>query len=99
MNASQFLNMCLDFQVCPDLWNIREYSAWLTPLGRGDPGARRFDTIFYTAFLDNVEGACLDDIEVTDLTWTDPESILEDAKAKKLWVAPPRIVNPSVGGW
>lgn len=96
MDASSFLNMCQDYGVVPDIWGLYEYRDWLTPLGRYDKGGRRFDTIFYTAFVDDAHQATMDEVEITDLCWTDPESILDQAKNQKLWLAPPQVYELNV---
>lgn len=92
-NASSFLQLCQESQICPDVWSLHETSDWLTPVGRKDLGARRFDTIFYSLFLPEIplQGVSLDDKEVTELCWTEPLAMLEDAKAGKLELAPPQV--------
>ncbi len=54
---------------------------------------RRFETIFYAGFLDEgaSAGTAADTTEVTDALWTDPDSILEDSREEKLWLAPPQV--------
>ncbi|TRY64117.1 hypothetical protein TCAL_00446 [Tigriopus californicus] len=92
-NASSFLQMCQESQLCPDVWSLHETSDWLTPVGRKELGTRRFDTIFYSHFLPQIplQGVSFDDKEVTELCWTEPLAMLEDAKAGKLELAPPQV--------
>ncbi len=85
------LEMCCESQTAPDVGGLHELSCWLTPLGREDTGGRRFDTIFYTYFLEEERLTSADQTEVTNLVWTDPKSIMEEAKKGELWLAPPQI--------
>ena len=52
---------------------------------------RRFDTVFYISFQDNILQARLDNQEVTSMKYTDPTSILHDHTDGKLWLAPPQF--------
>lgn len=44
-----FLDMCLEFDIIPDLWRLKEWDNWLTPTFYSK---RRFDTIFFITTLD-----------------------------------------------
>ncbi len=96
----QLLSLCREARVVPDLWGLCEFADWLTPLGRTDTSGRRFDTIFYAAFLEEEEDggggagsrhATTDAVEVTDAVWTNPCDIMTDARKEKLWLAPPQV--------
>jgi nucleoside diphosphate-linked moiety X motif protein 19 len=90
---TELLRMCHHFEVCPDIWSLYEWSCWLTPLFRGDPGYRRFDTIFYAAFLNSKPALAgsHDDKEMTAMQWTDPQRMLNDHWSGKLVLAPPQV--------
>lgn len=32
-NAEEFLNLCLHLKMVPDIWSLKEWSQWLTPVG------------------------------------------------------------------
>lgn len=88
----KFIEMCAEYGVCPDLWATHEWSCWLTPLGRHDPGDRRFDTLFLATFAEKaLDTASLENKEITDVQWTDPETVLQDCREKRLWLAPPQV--------
>ena len=57
-----FVKLCEELEVVPDIWSLSEWSNWLTPvMSQVDiPPARpnRYDTMFYVCFLDG-EGAPL----------------------------------------
>ncbi len=93
-DPGQLLRMCHHFEVCPDIWSLYEWACWLTPLFRGDPGQRRFDTIFYAAFLDDGKpeySGQHDDKEMTAMQWSDPELMLLQHWDNALVLAPPQV--------
>lgn len=47
-NPAEFLTLCKEYVVRPDLNALVEWSNWLTP---NSFGAKRFDTMFYMAVL------------------------------------------------
>ena len=47
---SEFLTMCKELDVCPNIWSLYEWSDWLTPLHLKTKS--RFDTMFYVASTD-----------------------------------------------
>ena len=63
-DASQFLLMCKDLDVVPDVWSLYEWSNWLTPNLPG--GGRRYDTAFYITVLDYIPDAVHCDKETTE---------------------------------
>lgn len=46
-----FLSFCQNYDVLPDLWNIYEWSVWLTPTHFE---ARRFETVFFIVALNEI---------------------------------------------
>jgi nucleoside diphosphate-linked moiety X motif protein 19 len=46
-DSSQFLNMCLQLDVVPDLYGLHEWANWVTPVHE----KFRFNTFFFTCFL------------------------------------------------
>ena len=62
-----------------------------TPTKLKDVG--RFDTIFYVGFSENLphDEAVKDGAEVSKVIWSDPESVLVQNQAEKIWIAPPQI--------
>lgn len=97
-HPDQFAKMCCQLELCPDVWSLHEWSDWLTPTFalKKDQGPRRFDTIFYMSFCDEADfEATLDQKEVSEVRWEDPLTMLEDAWAEKLWLAPPQIYELS----
>ena len=52
----QFLRMCQDLQMVPDVWSLYEWSNWLTPR----ESSRRFDTAFYLCCVDSKPHVCED---------------------------------------
>lgn len=50
-DPSEFLRMCQELRMVPDVWSLYEWSNWLTPLGLGG-SSRRFDTAFFVCCVD-----------------------------------------------
>ena len=95
-DPGQFLGMCKSLNVIPDVWSLFEWSCWLTPLNLVGQTKRRFDTLFYIHFLadDNVT-VQLDNQEVTDHLWTDPDEVMDLHSESKVWLAPPQMYELS----
>ncbi len=87
-DPANFLRMCHALGACPDVWALREWSAWLTPVTRKDLAGRRFETVFYTALVDSAQEASHDHKETSDVIWTDPEEVLADGEKD---LQPPQV--------
>lgn len=61
-NPSNFVKMCRELQVLPNIWALHEWSNWLTPKGRY--GATRYDTAFFLCCLQDVPQALQDEKEI-----------------------------------
>ena len=49
-DPKEFLHMCQELRLVPDVWSLYEWTDWLTPLH--SPGRRRFDTAFFICCVD-----------------------------------------------
>ena len=76
-----------------DVSGLYEWSCWLTPLNMTNTksSGRRFDTLFYTHFINDPVEVDLDNQEVTESVWTSPAEALEAYTEKKVWLAPPQV--------
>lgn len=63
-DAASFLDLCLETNLCPNLWSLYEWWNWLTPTSVGH---KRCDTMFYVSFLEVEPKVVLDNEEVTTL--------------------------------
>lgn len=63
-DAASFLDLCLETNLCPNLWSLYEWWNWLTPTSVGH---KRCDTMFYVSFLELEPKVVLDNEEVTTL--------------------------------
>lgn len=61
-NSSNFIRMCKELQVLPNIWALHEWSNWLTPVGRY--GISRFDTAFFICCLPEVPQTLQDEKEI-----------------------------------
>lgn len=94
-NAWEFIEMCHDLSVVPDVWSLIEWSNWLTPLTARvqKTSGRRFDTAFYLCVLDYIPKAVHCEKETTELQWACSGLFLEKHANKSLQLAPPQIVE------
>ena len=67
---SNFLLMCQEMNVLPDIWALHEWACWLTPIRKKvtEPPLKpkRFDTIFYICCLDEIPPTNQDDDEMVE---------------------------------
>ncbi len=63
-NPEQFLHLCQQYKLYPDIWSLYEWSNWLTP---ANMGPKRYDTIFYLAVVDNQPKVRIDGTEITQI--------------------------------
>lgn len=61
-HPSNFVRMCKELEVLPNIWALHEWSNWLTPKGRY--GVTRFDTAFFLCCLQDVPHTQQDDKEI-----------------------------------
>lgn len=96
-DAEQFIHMCLELKVVPDVWSLYEWSNWLTPVGLTGEGerGRRYDTAFFMCVLDYIPHAVQDNKETTELEWASASKfLLSHANGKSaLQLAPPQIIE------
>lgn len=59
---SNFIRMCRELQVLPNIWALHEWSNWLTPVGRY--GVTRFDTAFFICCLQETPHTLQDEKEI-----------------------------------
>ena len=88
---SEILKLYKDLQLLPDIFNLSEWSDWLTPVDLHEQGARRFDTMFYTACLPELPQTILEKQEISAVSWAEPASILNQFYQQELWLAPPQV--------
>lgn len=63
-NAEEFLRLNQENDLYPNLWDLHEWSNWLTPKHLG---SKRFDTIFYISFCDFEPNVNIDNKEITEV--------------------------------
>ena len=65
-----FLIMCQEMKVLPDIWALHEWGCWLTPIRKKATKIpikpKRFDTIFYICCLDDIPPTSQDDDEMVE---------------------------------
>lgn len=90
---SNFIKMCKELQVLPNIWALHEWSNWLTPAGRY--GSRRFDTAFFICCLKEIPDTLQDQKEIERFQWSTPSEVLQSFEAEEFWIAPPQFYELS----
>ncbi|GFR68004.1 Nudix (Nucleoside diphosphate linked moiety X)-type motif 19 [Elysia marginata] len=72
---SQFLEMCLQLDLVPEIWCLHEWANWLTPV-HGKQNNRRFDTVFYVCCVDHKPQVEQDFGETVKAMWAPPRQLL-----------------------
>ncbi|XP_070826154.1 acyl-coenzyme A diphosphatase NUDT19 [Chaetodon trifascialis] len=92
-NPSNFIRMCRELEVLPNIWALHEWGNWLTPAGR--PGVTRFDTAFFICCLQEMPYTLQDEKEIVRFQWSTPSEVLQRYLAQELWIAPPQFYELS----
>ncbi|XP_033845295.1 nucleoside diphosphate-linked moiety X motif 19 [Periophthalmus magnuspinnatus] len=92
-SPSNFIRMCRELEVLPNIWALHEWSNWLTPEGRY--GGRRFDTAFFICCLKEIPHTLQDQKEIELFQWSTPSEVLQSYEAEEVWIAPPQFYELS----
>ncbi|XP_029986942.1 acyl-coenzyme A diphosphatase NUDT19 [Sphaeramia orbicularis] len=92
-NPSNFIRMCRELEVLPNIWALHEWGNWLTPKGRY--GSSRFDTAFFICCLKEIPHTLQDKKEIQDFQWSTPSEVLQRFGERELWIAPPQFYELS----
>ncbi|CAN9506919.1 unnamed protein product [Ophioblennius macclurei] len=90
---SNFVKMCRELQVLPNIWALHEWGNWLTPKGRY--GGTRFDTAFFICCLQDIPVTLQDQREIVRYQWSTPSDVLQSYQSQELWIAPPQFYELS----
>nr|XP_017108653.2 nucleoside diphosphate-linked moiety X motif 19 isoform X2 [Drosophila bipectinata] len=88
---SEFLTMCRELKVVPDLWALHEWSAWASPgfLRKG------YETVFFMAFVTSQPKLLAERSEVKETLWSTPIEFLQMTNLGEIWLLPPQIYELS----
>ncbi|XP_028331681.1 acyl-coenzyme A diphosphatase NUDT19 [Gouania willdenowi] len=92
-NPSNFIRMCRELEVMPNIWALQEWGNWLTPEDRY--GKSRFDTAFFICCLKEIPHTLQDEREIQHFQWSTPTDVLQSYQARELWIAPPQFYELS----
>lgn len=87
----EFLNLCQNLNIYPDIKGLHLWSNWLTPRSM----KKRFDTLFFLASVEKIPTSNADDKEVENLTWKTPDHLAEIFKKGEMWLPPPQAYEIS----
>lgn len=71
-NPSNFIRMCRELELLPNIWALHEWGNWLTPVGRY--GVTRFDTAFFICCLQETPHTLQDEKEIVRFQVSQVES-------------------------
>ncbi|KAH8319195.1 hypothetical protein KR067_013394, partial [Drosophila pandora] len=88
---SEFLTLCRELKVVPDLWGLHEWSAWTSPgfMRKG------YETVFFMAFVNSQPNLMAEPSEVKETLWSTPIEFLQMTKLGEIWLLPPQIYELS----
>lgn len=86
---SNFIRMCIELEVLPNIWALQEWSNWLTPEGRY--GGKRYDTAFFICCIEEIPHTLQDQKEIELFQWSIPSAVLQSYHAEEFWIAPPQF--------
>ncbi|KAF7656958.1 hypothetical protein LDENG_00034060 [Lucifuga dentata] len=87
-NPYNFIRMCRELEVLPNIWALHEWTNWLSPTSLK---SKRFDTAFFMCCLEEIPHTLHDQREVVQFQWSTPSEILHSFQAKELLLAPPQF--------
>jgi nucleoside diphosphate-linked moiety X motif protein 19 len=64
-DSSEFLKMCLEMNLMPDLLGLHEWANWITPMNE----SRRFNTFFFTCFLNDMPKSNLINLDLNEIEY------------------------------
>jgi len=82
----EFVKLCRELQVKPDLDSLKLVQRWVTPLHV----PKRFDTFFFVAAVEGAKGAAADGNETTRLAWLPPSQVLAFHDTQDVSLLPPQ---------
>ncbi|XP_013393579.1 nucleoside diphosphate-linked moiety X motif 19 isoform X1 [Lingula anatina] len=95
-SAQNFIGMCKELKIVPDVWALSEWSDWLTPTDMAfkvtGPGQnRRYDTMFYIVCTNTVPDTAFCKREMVSSEWYTPDAALTQYRKRRIWYAPPQL--------
>ncbi|KAJ8020446.1 Nucleoside diphosphate-linked moiety X motif 19 [Holothuria leucospilota] len=88
-DANQFLVMCKELDIFPNIWSLFEVNNLLTPR----VNKRRYDTMFYLSALESQPGVIIDEKEMTNDQWLNPAEGLQLHFEGDINLFPPQLLE------
>nr|XP_039256880.1 nucleoside diphosphate-linked moiety X motif 19-like [Styela clava] len=93
-DANEFINLCIELNKVPDIWSLKEWSEWLTPVLSKNKAGKRYDTVFYSCCLqEKPQYLAHDKVEMSESIWISPAEILRRYLTEDIFLAPPQILE------
>ncbi|KAL8590575.1 hypothetical protein ACOMHN_011011 [Nucella lapillus] len=95
-NPLEFLTLCKNYNIVPDIWSLYDWSNWLSPPGAGNASlAKRFDAAFFICCLKEQPYVADDANELIHSMWVTPRQIMEEYLGNRVQLAPPQLYEAS----
>ncbi|XP_046398494.1 acyl-coenzyme A diphosphatase NUDT19-like [Ischnura elegans] len=91
-NPGEFIKLCEEVQCVPDVWSLKDWIIWLTPMHLP---TKRFDTTFFVAALNQIPPTAPDCKELAELKWMAPDELLGEYNSEGIWLPPPQFYELS----
>ncbi|GAB0095943.1 Nucleoside diphosphate-linked moiety X motif 19 [Sergentomyia squamirostris] len=83
----EFIRLCRELNVAPDIFGAYETANWLTP---STFGKKRFNTAFFLIALSDKPQILAEENEVQSSRWETPESIIQHCRRNEYFLPPPQ---------
>jgi nucleoside diphosphate-linked moiety X motif protein 19 len=89
-DPDEFLTMCIELDLIPEVWALYDWSNWLTPVS-AEENKRRFDTAFFVSCVHYKPEAVQDAAETVSALWSSPSSLLTAYFEQQGGLAAPQV--------
>ncbi|XP_018566742.1 nucleoside diphosphate-linked moiety X motif 19-like [Anoplophora glabripennis] len=90
-NPNEFLNLCSQFELYPDVWSLKNWSNWMTP-----PAIPiRFDTMFFFSTFNQMPDVHREENEIQNIKWATPDEYIVLNSNEKIMLPVPQFYEIS----
>lgn len=89
--SDNFLKMCRELNLIPDLTALSEWANWLTPTSTNKSRSKRFNTIFFITFVDYLPNVVIEAHESTSHMWQTPNEYFTQVAEGSIYLGPPQM--------
>ncbi|KAF5283390.1 hypothetical protein FQA39_LY04766 [Lamprigera yunnana] len=90
-DPKEFINLCSQYQMYPDLQSLHDWSNWYTPATI----PAKFDTMFFFTAFQTIPPSFAEQNEVMQLQWATPQEYIEEKLKKSITLLVPQFYEIS----